>query len=40
MPSPYAGERPSCQQTSLDEAVDVLQELPGEAALADAAPGR
>ena len=36
IPSPYAGERPLVPAHRLDEAVDVLQELPREAALADA----
>ena len=36
MPSPYEGDRPRCQQIVLDHAVEVLLELPGEPALADA----
>ena len=37
IPSPYDGDRPSCQKIALDEAVEVLLELPGQPALADAA---
>ncbi len=34
-PSPYAGDRPTCHVDLIDEAVEVLLELPDDPALAD-----
>ena len=40
MPWPYAGDRPSCQKMSSATPSDVLAQLPGEPALADAGLAR